>query len=94
MVDHIVVINPGTGYDKDDVIEDSVGNEYTPLVDATGRIVSVIAPNNMQNNVSEIIDFPQLTIRTESGEGAVLRAQLKPRPEYQGEVKQVIDCIS
>ena len=94
VVDHIVVINPGTGYDKDDVIEDSVGNEYTPLVDATGRIVSVIAPNNMQNNVSEIIDFPQLTIRTESGEGAVLRAQLKPRPEYQGEVKQVIECIS
>ena len=94
VVDHIVVINPGTGYDKDDVIEDSSGNEYKPLVDATGRIVSVIAPNNMQNNVSEINDFPQLTIRTESGEGAVLRAQLKPRPEYQGEVKQVIDCIS
>ena len=94
VVDHVVVVNPGTGYDKDDVIEDSSGNEYTPLVDATGRIVSVIAPNNIKNNVSEINDFPQLTIRTESGEGAVLRAQLKPRPEYQGEVKQVIDCIS
>ncbi len=94
VVDHIVVINPGTGYDKDDVIEDSSGNEYKPLVDTTGRIVTVIPPNNTQNNVSEINDFPELTIRTQTGEGAVLRAQLKPRPEYQGEVKQVIDCIT
>tara|TARA_Y100000766_G_scaffold280588_1_gene290668 strand:- start:57 stop:2333 length:2277 start_codon:yes stop_codon:yes gene_type:complete len=94
VVDHIVVINPGTGYDKDDVIEDSSGNEYKPLVDATGRIVTVIPPDNTKNNVSEINDFPELTIRTETGEGAVLRAQLKPRPDYQGEIKQVIDCVS
>jgi len=94
VVDHIVVINPGTGYDKDDVIEDSSGNEYKPLVDATGRIVTVIPPDNTQTNVSEINDFPELTIRTETGEGAVLRAQLKPRPDYQGEIKQVIDCVS
>jgi len=94
VVDHVVVVNPGTGYKSEDVIEDSSGNEYRPLVDATGRIVKVISPDTRKNTISEINDFPELIIRTQTGEGAVLRAQLKPRPEYQGEVKQVIDCIS
>ena len=29
-----------------------------------------------------------------TGFGAILSAQLTPRPEYQGEIKQVIDCIT
>jgi hypothetical protein len=35
-----------------------------------------------------------LTIETETGFGAILKPQIAPRPEYQGEIKQVIDCIS
>ena len=94
VVDHIVILDPGSGYTNDDVIEDSAGNQYTPIVDPVGRIISVISPNNAENNVNEITDFPKLTVKTETGEGAILQAQLKPRPSYQGEIKQVIDCIS
>ena len=94
VVDHIVILDPGSGYTKDDVIEDSAGNQYTPIVDRVGRIISVISPNNTEDNVNEITDFPKLTVKSETGEGAVLQAQLKPRPSYQGEIKQVIDCIS
>ena len=94
VVDHIVILDPGSGYTKDDVIEDSAGNQYTPIVDRVGRIISVIPPNNTEDNVNEITDFPKLTVKSETGEGAVLQAQLKPRPSYQGEIKQVIDCIS
>ena len=35
-----------------------------------------------------------MTITTSTGFGAVLKAQITPRPEYQGEIKQVIDCIT
>jgi len=31
---------------------------------------------------------------TKTGFGAILKPQIKPRPDYQGEVEQVIDCVS
>ena len=37
---------------------------------------------------------PELTITTSTGFGAILSAQILPRPEFQGEIKQVIDCIT
>ena len=93
IVDHVSVIKPGEEYDKDDKVIDSAGNEYSVIVDDFGRIVSVTIPPSSSVNVAEIIEFPELTVQTKTGFGAILRAQLKPRPEYQGEVKQVIDCI-
>ena len=39
-------------------------------------------------------DIPQLTIQSETGFGAIIKPQIAPRPEYQGEIKQIIDCIS
>ena len=44
--------------------------------------------------VKELKDLPELTIETKSGYGAILKPQIKPRPDYQGEVEQVIDCVS
>ena len=35
-----------------------------------------------------------MIIESETGFGAILKAQILPRPEYQGEIKQVIDCVS
>ena len=94
IVDHVTVINPGEDYDKDDKVIDSDGNEYTTFVDDFGRIVNVIPPDATVINVPEVTEFPELTVETKTGFGAILRAQLKPRPPYQGEVEQVIDCIS
>ena len=94
IVDRVTVINPGEDYDKDDKVIDSDGNEYTTFIDDFGRIVNVVAPDSTIINVPEVTEFPVLTVQTKTGFGAILRAQLKPRPPYQGEVKQVIDCIS
>ena len=47
----------------------------------------------LQNFIAEL-EKAHATFLTPTGFGAILRAQLKPRPPYQGEVKQVIDCIS
>ena len=59
----------------------------------------MVAPDSTIINVPEVTEFPVLTVVSKDGSpstgfGAILRAQLKPRPPYQGEVKQVIDCIS
>ena len=61
--------------------------------------MNVIPPNASINNVEEVTEFPILNITGPNGElttgfGAILSAQLTPRPEYQGEIKQVIDCIT
>ena len=37
---------------------------------------------------------PLLKIQSSTGFGAIIKAQIAPRPSYQGEIKQVIDCIS
>ena len=93
-VDHVVVVNPGRNYSPDDVISDDKGNVYNAFLDLDGRILNVIPPNSELSNLEPVTDLPELTIQTSTGSGAVLKAQLSPRPEYQGEIKQVIDCIS
>ena len=93
-VDHVVVVNPGQNYLDDDVITDDKGNEYTKFLDEDGRILNVIPPNPETTNVEEVTELPEMTITTSTGFGAVLKAQITPRPEYQGEIKQVIDCIT
>ena len=81
-------------YADSDVITDDKGNVYTKFLDENGRILNVIPPNPKTTNVEPVTDFPELTITTTTGFGAILQAQILPRPEYQGEIKQVIDCIS
>ena len=93
-VDHVVVISPGEGYKDEDIIEDNAGNVYTKILDSNGKILNVIPPNPTINNVIPVKDIPQLTIQSDTGFGAIIKPQITPRPAYQGEIKQVIDCIT
>ena len=94
IVDHVVVIDTGEGYNQNDVITDNSGNVYTPVLDDSGRILNVIPPNSSLNNVVPVKDIPFLTIDSSTGVGANIKPQIAPRPTYQGEIKQVIDCIT
>ena len=94
IVDHVVVTNPGQNYKNEDVITDEQGNIYTKFLDEDGRILNVIPPNSETTSVQAVTELPELTISSSTGFGAVLKAQIAPRPEYQGEIKQVIDCIT
>ena len=93
-VDHVVVVNPGQNYNDEDSITDEQGNEYTKFLDEDGRILNVIPPNPEITSVQAVTELPELTITSSTGFGAILKAQISARPEYQGEIKQVIDCIT
>ena len=93
-VDHVVVVNPGENYKQEDTVVDDKGNVYEKFLDESGKILNVIPPNPSTNNVQTFSTLPVLTVLSSTGRGAILKGQLTPRPEYQGEVKQVIDCIS
>tara|TARA_B100001113_G_scaffold350586_1_gene348012 strand:- start:705 stop:2795 length:2091 start_codon:yes stop_codon:yes gene_type:complete len=93
VIDHIVIVNPGTGYNTDDKVTDG-DNDYDILVDNEGHIVKVIPPDNTLLNTKDIEDLPLLEVKSSTGYGAILKPSLKARPTYQGEVKQVIDCIT
>ena len=94
VIDRVTIVNPGQDYDKDDKVTDDDGNEYTTYIDNLGRIVNVIPPSAATINVKEITKLPELKIDTRTGYGAILKPRLGARPPYQGEVKQVIDCVS
>ena len=86
------IIKPGIGYDPNDTVTDTAGNEYTIEVDDVGSITKVIRITN--NEYASVDDLLEYTINTTSGTGAKLAPRLRRRPiDPQGEVKQVIDCI-
>ena len=93
-IDHVAVISPGEGYTQEDIIEDNVGNVYDKILDNSGKILNVIPPNPTNVNVIPVTDIPLLTIQSSTGFGAIIKPQIAPRPTYQGELKQVIDCIT
>ena len=94
VVDHVVIVNPGIGYTSTDTFKDEDDNDYKAYVDNSGRIVNLVPPDAEHYNVKDVVKLPKIIIKTETGSGAILKPSLKPRPTYQGEVKQVIDCIS
>ena len=93
-VDHVAVISPGENYTSNDKITDNVGNEYEKILDEQGRILNVIPPNPALFDVIPVDGFPKLFIESSTGFGAIIKPQIAPRPSYQGETKQVIDCIT
>ena len=93
-IDHVVVVKPGQNYKQEDIVRDNKGNVYEKFLDERGRILNVIPPDPSTNNLETFTSLPELEIISSTGVGALLKAQLLPRPEYQGKVKQVIDCIS
>lgn len=104
------VVTPGVGYIPDtggdtpgtpgvpdvpggDTVIDNIGNVYDIEVDENGGILNLITRGDLK--------FPQITgevefeINSQTGFGAILKPRFKRKPiEPQGEVKQVIDCIS
>ena len=93
-VDHVVVVVPGEDYKEEDIIQDNEGNVYGKILDENGKILNVIPPNPINVNVFPVKTVPKLTIQSSTGFGAIIKPQIAPRPNYQGEIKQVIDCIT
>ena len=87
VVDSVSVLDPGSGYSDGDTITDDQGNDYDVQI-SNGYIVKVTPLNN-----GVITSLPVLTINSDTGVGAVLKPSLDI-PDFQGEVKQVIDCIT
>jgi hypothetical protein len=70
------------------VIVDNFGNQYSAQV-LNGAILKVDPLN-----IITTTELPILTVISAEGSGAILSPILDTRAEYQGEVKQVIDCIT
>ena len=78
-----IVVNTGQGY------VDAVAEGYD-LVIQNGRIISAKPLNNIQ-----IQDLPVITVTSKTGSGALIKPVIGRLPlTPQGEVVQVIDCIS
>ena len=93
-VDHVVVVKPGQDYKPEDKVIDNKGNEYEKFLDEQGRILNVIPPDPTMNDVETFDTLPEIEVISSTGTGALLKAQLAPRPSYQGQVRQVIDCVT
>ena len=87
VVTSVTIVNPGYGYKDCATVTDQFDNEYDVKC-FKGSLVSV-TPINSQ----DITEMPVLNVISDSGSGAILKANLDVRPEFQGEVKQVIDCV-
>ena len=87
IVTSVTIVNPGYGYKDCATVTDQFDNEYDVKC-FKGSLVSV-TPINSQ----DITEMPVLNVISDSGSGAILKANLDVRPEFQGEVKQVIDCV-
>lgn len=93
IIDDIVVIDGGVNYTNNDRVINQ-NTEYNIQVGLNGEIIRVFPINSNLNNVEEVKESPEFVIKSSTGYGATLKANLKPRPQYQGEIKQQIDCIS
>lgn len=106
IVSGVLIENPGENYTSNDTVIDNFGNTY-PIEVSNGTIVKVTPSLEIngttvdvtkQINTFIVNDLPILTIKSETGSGAILRPILdisSTNPaEFQGEVKQVIDCVT
>ena len=98
IVGNIVIQNPGENYSQGDTATDQFDNEYS--IEIFEGSISKIQPiniggNNTNKNTIIVNDLPVITIKSDTGSGALLRPILDIIPaEFQGEVKQVIDCVT
>ena len=84
----VIIVDPGVGYSDTDQVTDNLGNEYKTQI-YNGSVINV-----QPINIVSITDLPILTIKSNTGSGAILKPIFGLKPEFQGEVKQVIDCIT
>ena len=100
IIDDLSITDTGGNYEPEDKVLVSVDGggdeeeteEYDIDVDEQGRIVNVRVPNDKKIKLYN--DIPQIRIRTSTGFGAVIRPKFKIRPDFQGDVKKVVDCVS
>jgi hypothetical protein len=93
VVKNVLVQNPGQKYDPTDTATDQFDNEYS--IEVFEGTITKIQPINTNGNTTIVNDLPIITINSETGSGAILRPILDIEPaEFQGEVKQVIDCVT
>jgi len=88
IVENVSVIDPGQGYEDGDKVVDNQGNEYDVVIQS-GSIIKVTPINS-----KDVTNIPVLEVISDNGSGAILAANLGERPPFDGEVKQVIDCVT
>ena len=86
-ISEVLILNPGYNYQSVDTVTDNFGNEYDVVID-NGSIVSITPIN-----ISDITDLPILRVVSKTGSGAKLKPVFGFRTSFQGEIKQVIDCV-
>jgi len=86
-ISEVLILNPGYNYQPEDIVTDNFGNEYDVVID-NGSIVSITPIN-----ITDITDLPILRVISKTGSGAKLKPVFGFRTSFQGEVKQVIDCV-
>jgi len=89
-VNKIIIQNPGQNYISGDTATDQFANEYS--IEIFEGSITKIQPIN---TIVIVNDLPIITIESDTGSGAILRPILDtPSADFQGEVKQVIDCVT
>ena len=92
-INKILIQNPGQNYIGGvggDTATDQFGNEYS--IEIFEGSITKIQPIN---TIVIVNDLPIITIKSDTGSGAILRPILDiPPAEFQGEVRQVIDCVT
>ena len=82
-----IILNSGSGYDDAVATDDNI--EYDVTIQ-NGRIISVKPLNNVK-----VDEIPAITVTSNTGSGALVKPVIGRLPlTPQGEVVQVIDCIS
>jgi hypothetical protein len=99
VVTNVLIENPGENYTPTDTVTDNFGNNY-PIQVSNGMIVKVTPSTDSTTQINTFIvnDLPILIVNSKTGSGAVLRpildiSSVSPA-EFQGEVKQSIDCVT
>ena len=96
----VLIENPGTGYSAEDKVVDNLGNQYNVVIE-NGSIVKV-DPINIKSieslPVIEVVGktnpaVPAGIPEISQGSGAILKPIFGIRPEFQGKVQQIIDCV-
>jgi hypothetical protein len=86
-ISDVLIINPGYNYQPEDIVTDNFKNEYNVVID-NGSIISITPIN-----ITDITDLPIIRVISKTGSGAKLKPVFGFRTPFQGEVKQVIDCV-
>ena len=88
VVTNVIIVDPGDGYVDGDTVTDNFGNDYDVKIQ-NGAITKVTPLTSIAVDA-----VPNLVPNTSTGSRALLFASIDERPDDQGEVKQVIDCVS